>query len=101
MGTAVHRGTGYGHQCGVLYFTGGAYQLVEVIKRVSAIFFKAVVCLFVCLFVCFRATPAAYGGSQARSLMGGTAASLCHSHSHTRFEPCLQSTLQLTAMPDP
>ena len=34
-------------------------------------------CLFVCLFV-FRATPAAYGASQARGLIGATAAGLQH-----------------------
>ena len=57
-------------------------------------------CLFVCLFV-FRATPTAYGGSQARSLIRATAASLHHSHSKARSEPCLQPTPQLTATPNP
>ena len=50
-------------------------------------------CFLFCLFVCFllyRATPAAYGSSQARSQMGATAASLHHSYSNARFEPCLQ-----------
>ena len=32
------------------------------------------------LFV-FRATPVAYGSSQARGRIGAAAASLCHSHS--------------------
>ena len=39
-----------------------------------------------------RATPAVYGGSQARCLIGATAASLCHSHGNTRSEPSLQPT---------
>ena len=36
---------------------------------------------FVFCFGLFRATPAAYGSSQARGLIGTTAASLHHSHS--------------------
>ena len=42
----------------------------------------------------------AYGSSQARGQIGAAAAGLCHSHS-SAGEPCLQSTPQLTAMPDP
>ena len=55
------------------------------------------------LFYFFRGTPApyAYGGSQARSQIRAVAAGLHHSHSNTRSEPHLQSTPQLTAMPDP
>ena len=34
-------------------------------------------------WVFFRAAPAAYGASQARGLLGATAADLHHSHSHT------------------
>ena len=41
------------------------------------------------VFFLFRAAPMAYGGSQARGLMGATAASLRHSHSNARSEPCL------------
>ena len=37
----------------------------------------------------FRASWAAYGDCQARGLIGTTAASLHHSHSHTRSEPHL------------
>ena len=40
-------------------------------------------------FLLFRAEPVAYGGSQARGLIGATAASLCHSHSNARSEPHL------------
>ena len=39
------------------------------------------ICLFVCLCL-FRATPLAYGSSQARGQVGAAAASLCHSHSN-------------------
>ena len=44
---------------------------------------------FLCLF---RAAPTSYGGSQARGLIGATAAGLCHSHSNARSEPRLQPT---------
>ena len=49
----------------------------------------------------FMASPTAYGSFQARNQIGGTAASLCHSHSHAGSEPRLRPTPQLTAMPDP
>ena len=48
-------------------------------------------------FLIFRPAPAAYGGSQARGLVGATAAS----HSNARSKPCLRPTLQLMATPDP
>ena len=39
------------------------------------------------IFLLFRAAPTVYRGSQARGLIGATAASLHHSHSHARSEP--------------
>ena len=56
---------------------------------------------FFCLFAISWATLVAYGGSQARGLIGAVAAGLCHSHSNAGSEPCLQPTPQLTAMLDP
>ena len=53
------------------------------------------------LFAFSRATPMAYGGSQARGLIGAIAAALCQSHSNARSKPCPQPTPQLTATPDP
>ena len=47
-----------------------------------------------------RAAPVAYGGSQARSLIGAVAASLCQSHSNVGSELRLRPTPQLTAMLD-
>ena len=39
-------------------------------------------CLYLFVYLSFsRATPAAYGGSQARGRIGALAAGLCHSHS--------------------
>jgi len=52
-------------------------------------------------FGLFRAAPAAYGGSQARGLIGAVAASPHHSHSNARSELRLRPTPQLTATPDP
>ena len=41
--------------------------------------------IFPTFFFClFRATPAAYGVSQVRGLIGAVATGLCHSHSNTR-----------------
>ena len=48
----------------------------------------------------FRAAPAAYRGSQARSLIRATAVSLHHSHSNARSEPHLQPIPQLIATPE-
>ena len=53
------------------------------------------------IFLLFRAAPAAYGDSQARGLIGATAASLPHSHSNTGSQLRLRPTPQLTATPDP
>ena len=48
------------------------------------------VCVCVCVCVClFRASPAAYGSSQARGQMGAIAGGQRHSHSNARSEPCL------------
>ena len=54
-----------------------------------------------CLPTFSRAAPAAYGGSQARSLIEAVAAGLHQSHSNTRSQPCLQATPQLMTTPDP
>ena len=52
-------------------------------------------------FDLFRATPAAYGRSQARAWIRAVTPSLQHSHTTTRSKPCLRPTLQLTATLDP
>ena len=52
-------------------------------------------------FFFFKATPAAYGSSQATGLIGAVAASLCHSHSNVGSKPCLQPTPEVTATWDP
>ena len=54
-----------------------------------------------CFFAFSRATPAAYGGSQARGLIRAAAASLRQSHSNAGSKLHLQPTSLLTATPDP
>ena len=55
-----------------------------------------------CFFFAFsRATPEAYGGSQARGLIGAIAIVLHQSHSNSGSGLRLRSIPQLTAMPDP
>ena len=56
---------------------------------------------FFCLFAMSWATPAAYGGSQPRSLIRAVAASLRQSHSNSGPKPRLQPTSQFTATLDP
>jgi len=56
---------------------------------------------FFVLFAISWVAPAAYGGSQARGLIGAVATGLHQSHSNMGSEPCLQPTPQLTATPDP
>ena len=47
------------------------------------------------------AAPKAYGGSQARGVIGAVDFSLRQSHSNAGSEPRLQPIPQLTATPDP
>ena len=57
--------------------------------------------LFFCPSAFSWATPTAYGGSQARGLIGTVATGLNHSHRNSGSELHLQPTPQLTATPDP
>ena len=56
---------------------------------------------FFFFFCLFRVIPSAYESSQAMGRIGAVAASLCHSHSKTRYQLRLQPTPQLTVLPDP
>ena len=78
----------------------------------NSTFFEELVhlfCSFVFIFILFIylffalswAAPVAYGGSQARGLIGSVATGLCQSHSNMGSEQCLWPIPQLTAMPDP
>ena len=61
-------------------------------------------CLFVGgggLFAISRAIPMAYGGSQARGLIGAVATGVHQGHSNMGSEPRLQPTPKLMATPDP
>ena len=57
--------------------------------------------IFFLSFCLLRATPTAYGGSQARGLIGAVAAGLGQSHSNLGSELHLRPTPQLRAMPYP
>ena len=68
----------------------------------ALLFFYFLFYLFIYLFFVFsRAAPKAYGGSQARGLIGATATGLCQSHSQARSELRLRPVPQLMATPDP
>ena len=56
--------------------------------------------IYFCLVGFSRATPAAYGDSQARGLIGAVGTGLRQSHSKEGSEPHLQPTPQLMASPD-
>ena len=56
--------------------------------------------LFIYLLL-FRGAPVAYGVSQARGRIRATAAGLHHIQSKMGPEPCLRTTPQLMAKPDP
>ena len=54
-----------------------------------------------CFCFCFRATPAAYGSSQARSRIRAAAAGQLHGHSNKGSKLHLRPMLWLVATPDP
>ena len=80
----------------VLFFFLSFFFNIAVVQGEEHSFF-----LCVCLFAISWAAPAAYGGSQARGLIGAVATGLHQSHSNMGSEPHLQLTAQLTAAPDP
>ena len=57
--------------------------------------------IYFCLFAFSWAAPMAYGGSQARGLIGAVAAYLHQSHSKVGSELRLRPTPQFMSMPDP
>ena len=63
--------------------------------------FYILLCIKYILFLLLRASPVAYGGSQARRRIRAIAAGLDYSHSNTRSKPHPQPTPQLTATLDP
>ena len=72
--------------------------------KVYLVFFHPEIkfCCFIFLFfifLLFRATPMAYGGSQARGQIGAIAAVLFHSHINVRSKQYLRTTPKLTHGP--
>ena len=57
--------------------------------------------IFFFVFCLYRATPVAYGGSQAGGLIRAVATGLHQSYSNAGTEPHLGPTPQRTATPDP
>ena len=70
---------------------------------IAVLFYFILFYLFIyfCLFAISWAAPTAYGGSQARGLIGAVAASRRQSHSNEGSELHLRPTPQLTATLDP
>ena len=62
--------------------------------------FFNVVYTYVDFFFLFGSPPVAYGSSQARGLIGASAAGLHHSQNNEEFKVYLQPAPQLTATPD-
>ena len=80
-------------------------KIAEIIHFIST---KSFIYLFIYLFILFyfiffafsRATPAAYGGSQAGGLIGAVAAGLRQSYSNSGSELRLRPTPQLRSTPE-
>ena len=89
-----------GHLCIYLGLLNNGNISDSCFTSLSLTFFFVVV-FFVFFLPFSRAAPTAYGGSQASGPIGAAAAGLRQSHSDVGSQPRLQSTLQLTATPDP
>ena len=76
------------------------YQLYIRLTNTYGVTYQAFGTVFVCLFCLFRATPTAYGISQARGRIRAMAAGHSHSHSNAGSEH-LQLAPQLKATLDP
>ena len=70
-------------------------------SRIAGSYGDSIFRFFFAFFFPFWATPVAFGGSQARSLIRAVAVGLHQGHSNAGSKPHLQPTPQLTAMPDP
>ena len=61
-------------------------------KELQLTFYLFILFIYFCLFAFSRAAPAAYGGSQARGLIGAIATGLRQSHSNTGSKLHLRPT---------
>ena len=79
---------------------GGKCHPIFIVETDQSLWLCLFVCLFFGLFTFSRAVPAAYGGFQARGLIGAVASDLHQSHSNSGSKPRLRPTPQLKATPD-
>ena len=77
------------------------YYIQPFLQPSECYLFMCVCVISFCLFTISRAAPTAYGGSQARGLIGAIVTGLRQSHGNTGSKLCLQPTPQLMAMLDP
>ena len=90
-----------------IYILGTCYVPPIVLSRCYSSFNRQTTTWICTIFFFFvflpflRLLPAAYGGSQARSLIGVVVTSLCHSRSYAGSQPYMQPTPQLIATPNP
>ena len=91
-------GTEYVFLCILLLFFSTNISLAYEFNTHSV---QGILLLFFFFLFLFRATPVAHGVSQARGLIGATAAGHGHSHSNAGSKLRLPPIAQLTAMPDP
>ena len=92
--------------CGIIWILSSCAWLISLNLSLSRFIHAVAYCrifffFFFFSFCLLRATPVAYGSSQARGGIGAVAASLHHSHSNAGSKPHLRSAPQLMAMPDP
>ena len=60
-----------------------------IMEQKGSHFLNVWIFFFFLVFCLFRAAPEAYGGFQARGLIGAVAFGLHHSHSNVGSKPCL------------
>ena len=85
--------TCWGKQTSKTFFTDWFYTFIfsgELQKHLVMLYVNYIYTIYIItltyLHMLFRATPMAYGNSQARGRIGAGAASLCHSHSNAGSE---------------
>ena len=84
-----------------IFTISDCFKLIPAVSILGKVLQKFIYYIFLSFFAFSTAPRMAYGGSQARVLIGAVAAGLRQSHSNAGSEPRLRPTPQLTAMLDP